>query len=87
MHSTACRCAVPSPAIVPRSPFTNTTFQETDRQEVGKDPHLSLTWRNWLLYVPCQGTNEVQILNRFSMETVKSVPGACAGVVKAQSYS
>jgi DNA-binding beta-propeller fold protein YncE len=58
--------------------YCTDTFEEVGRAAVGKDPHLSLTWRNWLLYVPCQETNEVRILNRFSMETVKvlEVPGA-----------
>jgi DNA-binding beta-propeller fold protein YncE len=54
------------------------TFEEVGRAAVGKDPHVSLTWRNWLLYVPCQNTNEVHILNRWTMDTVKvlDIPGA-----------
>ena len=58
--------------------FRTDTFEEIGRAAVGKDPHLSVTWRNWFLYVPCQGTNEVHILNRWSMHTAKvlDVPGA-----------
>jgi len=53
-------------------------FQETGRAAVGKDPHLSLTARNRFLYVPCQNSNAVFVLNRFNMNQVKTiaVPGA-----------
>jgi DNA-binding beta-propeller fold protein YncE len=45
---------------------------------VGNDPHLSLTLRNRYLYVPTQGGNAVQVLDRFSLEPVTDidVPGA-----------
>jgi DNA-binding beta-propeller fold protein YncE len=58
--------------------YCTETFEETGRAPVGKDPHVSLTRRNWLLYVPCQNTDEVYILNRWTMDTVKvlDVPGA-----------
>jgi DNA-binding beta-propeller fold protein YncE len=53
-------------------------FEEVGRAAVGKDPHVSLTWRNWLLYVPCQNTNEVYVLNRWTLDTVEvlDIPGA-----------
>jgi len=58
--------------------FSTTTFQETGRAEVGKDAHLSLTSRNSELYVPCQNSNAVYVLNRFSMNLIETVtvPGA-----------
>ena len=58
--------------------YSTETFEELGRAAVGKDPHVSLTWRNGLLYVPCQATNDVWILDRWSMETVKvlEIPGA-----------
>jgi DNA-binding beta-propeller fold protein YncE len=58
--------------------YCTETFEEVGRAPVGQDPHVSLTWRNQLLYVPCQNTNEVHILNRLTMATVDvlTVPGA-----------
>lgn len=58
--------------------YNTRTFQEIGRAQVGKDPHLSLTARNPYLYVPCQNSNAVYVLNRFTMKQVKvlSVPGA-----------
>lgn len=58
--------------------FSTRTFQEVDRAAVGKDPHLSLTARNRLLYVPCQGSDAVIVLDRHTMDVVKEieVPGA-----------
>lgn len=58
--------------------YSTTTFQETGRAAVGKDAHVSLTTRNRYLYVPCQNSNAVYVLNRFNMNQVEviSVPGA-----------
>ena len=58
--------------------FSTSSFQETGRAAVGKDPHLSLTKRNRFLYVPCQNSNAVYVLNRFDMSLVEtiSVPGS-----------
>jgi YVTN family beta-propeller protein len=58
--------------------FSTQTFQEIRRAAVGKDPHVSLTWRNHLLYVPSQGSNGVWVLDRRTMDlvTVIPVPGA-----------
>ncbi|MCB0081762.1 MAG: hypothetical protein KDE47_12565, partial [Caldilineaceae bacterium] len=48
------------------------------RAMVGKDPHLSLTKRNDLLYVPAQNSNIVSVLQRSDLSPVTaiSVPGA-----------
>jgi YVTN family beta-propeller protein len=54
--------------------FSTRTFQETGRAEVGKDPHLSLTARNRYLYVACQNSDVVYVLNRSNMNLVKTIP-------------
>jgi DNA-binding beta-propeller fold protein YncE len=58
--------------------FDTTTFREEARQKVGKDPHLSLTWRNNSLYVPCQGSSRVFVLDRRTMAVRSTIelPGA-----------
>ena len=58
--------------------YSTRTFTETGRAAVGKDPHLSLTQKNNLLYVPCQNSNSVYILGRNNMKTMEvlDVPGA-----------
>lgn len=58
--------------------YNTRNFLEMGRTAVGKDPHLSLTQKNKLLYVPCQNSDAVYILNRYSMEVEKilDVPGA-----------
>jgi DNA-binding beta-propeller fold protein YncE len=58
--------------------YSTTTFQETGRAAVGKDAHVSLTTRNHYLYVPCQNSDAVYVLNRFNMNQVEiiSVIGA-----------
>ena len=57
--------------------FSTRNYQETGRAPVGKDPHLSLTNRNSYLYVPCQNSDTVFVLNRFNMSLVEAitVPG------------
>ena len=54
--------------------FSTETFAEVGRAPVGKDPHLSATWRNNLLYVPCQNSNSVIVLNRSTLSQVTSIP-------------
>ena len=54
--------------------FSTKTFQETGRAAVGLDAHVSLTERNKYLYVPCQGSNSVYILNRKNMNLVETIP-------------
>jgi DNA-binding beta-propeller fold protein YncE len=69
--------------------FDTATFGETARAEVGKDPHVSLTRRNDLLYVPCQNSSVVEILDRRTLAPVGSlaVPGAHgAGMTQSGRY-
>ncbi len=54
--------------------FSRRTFEEVDRKKVGKDPHLSLTLRNQLLYIPTQNANEVLVLNRRTLQEVTAIP-------------
>jgi DNA-binding beta-propeller fold protein YncE len=58
--------------------FSTDSFEEIGRAKVGKDPHVSLARQNKFLYVPCQNTNEIVILDRASLDEVDSlsVPGA-----------
>ena len=58
--------------------YSTKTFMETGRAAVGKDAHVSLTERNKYLYVPCQNSDAVYILDRKNMNQVDviSVPGA-----------
>lgn len=58
--------------------FSTRSFNEINRVPVGKDPHVSLTRRNRLLYVPAQNSNVLTLLNRFTLEQVDEldVPGA-----------
>src|SRR5262249_3428739 len=58
--------------------YSARTFTEVAREPVGKDPHLSATSRNNLLYVPCQTSNVVMVLNRETLDPVSTidVPGA-----------
>ena len=54
------------------------SFMELNRAAVGKDPHLSLARQNRRLYVPCQNSDSVYILDRTTLEEldVLMVPGA-----------
>lgn len=54
--------------------FDTDTFAETGRAPVGKDPHLSLSKQAGLLFVPCQGGNEVVVFDPESMSELKSIP-------------
>ena len=58
--------------------FSTKTFTELNRAPVGKDPHVSLTARNKLIYVPAQNSNIVSVFNRYTLELVTelTVPGA-----------
>ena len=57
--------------------FSTRNFQESGRAAVGKDPHLSLNKSNSYLYVPCQNSDTVFVLDRFNMSFVEAivVPG------------
>jgi DNA-binding beta-propeller fold protein YncE len=58
--------------------FDTRTFAEVDRAAVGKDPHLSLTPVNSVLYVPAQNGSTVHVLDRDTLDQVTqlAVPGA-----------
>lgn len=58
--------------------YSTDSFEEVGRAAVGKDPHVSLTQRNNLLYVPSQGSNAIYLLNRLTMDVVDIllIPGA-----------
>jgi DNA-binding beta-propeller fold protein YncE len=57
--------------------YSTDTFREVARAAVGKDPHLSLSEHGDLLYVPCQLSNRLVVLNRYSMTPLASldIPG------------
>lgn len=54
--------------------FSQRTLKEVGRAPVGKDPHVSLTLRNGLLYVPSQGADAVFVLKRSSLDQVGQIP-------------
>lgn len=58
--------------------YDTRSFQEIGRAAVGKDPHVSLARQHNRLYVPCQNSDVVIVLNRFTlgMITTLDVPGA-----------
>ena len=58
--------------------FDTETFAEVNRAAVGLDPHLSLTQRNKLIYVPAQNSDVVTVLDRSTLALVDeiTVPGA-----------
>jgi len=58
--------------------FSTETFEEVNRAAVGKDPHVSLTARNDLIYVPAQNSSVVSVFKRDTLEFVTElmVPGA-----------
>ena len=58
--------------------FSAESFAELARTDVGEDPHVSLTAGNRWLYVPCQNSNAVYVLDRASLaqHTILDVPGA-----------
>lgn len=49
------------------------TFTEIGRAAVGKDAHLSLQFFDDNLFVPCQNSNAVFVINRFSMDIVNTI--------------
>ena len=68
---------VPGPDVVVQ--YSTATFSEVGRTEVGEDPHLSLARQDHLLYVPCQNTSNVFVLDRDTLELVVpplGIPGA-----------
>jgi YVTN family beta-propeller protein len=59
---------LPGPDVVVQ--YSTKTFQEVNRAEVGEDPHLSLARQNHFLYVPCQNTNNVFVLDRDTLAPI-----------------
>jgi DNA-binding beta-propeller fold protein YncE len=53
--------------------YSTQNFQEVGRAPVGKDPHLSVAQQNKLLYVPCQGSNVVIVLDRTTLQQLSSI--------------
>lgn len=58
--------------------FDTWTRTESGRATVGKAPHVAFGWRNWELYLPCQGSNAVFVLDArdLDMTDLIPVPGA-----------
>ncbi len=58
--------------------FSTVTFREVGRAAVGKSPHVAFDDRHEQVFVPCQGSNALHVLDASSLETlsVLSVPGA-----------
>ncbi|MEX0965684.1 MAG: YncE family protein [Bacteroidia bacterium] len=54
--------------------YNTNQYQEVDRVAVGKDPHLFADNVNNLLYVPCQGSNSIYVIDRSSMSVVQTLP-------------
>ena len=58
--------------------YSTTTFQEVGRQAVGKDPHVSIARQNKLLYVPCQNSDAVYVLDRGTLNVRQQIAVAGA---------
>lgn len=58
--------------------YDTATLEEVGRAAVGGDPHLSATSQVRHLFVPCQDSDGVWVLDRFTMDVVDvlDVPGA-----------
>jgi len=58
--------------------FDTATLTEVNRAPVGLDPHVSLSQRNMLIYVPAQNSDLVTVLDRRTLDIVAelNVPGA-----------
>ena len=54
--------------------YSTSTFMELDRVAVGKDPHLFMDNNSPSLYVACQNTNEVIVINPFNLNIQTSIP-------------
>jgi YVTN family beta-propeller protein len=68
---------LPGPDVVVQ--YSTATFLEINSTVVGEDPHLSLARQNHALYVPCQNTNNVFVLDRDTLLPIAdplAVPGA-----------
>jgi DNA-binding beta-propeller fold protein YncE len=63
--------------------FDTETFMEVGRAAVGKDAHLSLARQHRWLYVPCQNSDKVYVLDRMnlSLHTILDIPGAHGAIM------
>ena len=57
--------------------FDTWTGTESGRATVGKTPHVAFSWRNWELYLPCQGSNALFVLDGcdLGLADLVAVPG------------
>lgn len=53
--------------------YNSQTFHETGRAAVGKDPHLALSRADDRLYVPCQGSDQLVVLERQTLAQLDAV--------------
>ncbi len=58
--------------------FDRVSFQEVARVNVGEDPHVFLNPTNSELYAACEGTDNVFILNRTTLQVLAEVEAAGA---------
>ena len=58
--------------------FDTQTFMEINRQTVGEDPHIAFNKKFGELYLPCQGSDAVFVLDAGTLEVVGviTIPGA-----------
>ncbi len=54
--------------------YDRNTFQEVARVNVGEAPHVALNPTNNEMYAPCDGTNNVFVINRDTMQVQATVP-------------
>lgn len=54
--------------------YDTCTFTEVGRAAVGKDPHLAISRQKDLLFVPCQNTSEVVVLDADDLSELDSIP-------------
>ncbi len=54
--------------------YNTNKYEEVDRVAVGKDPHLFADDVNNMLYVACQGTSDIHVVNRTTMEVAMILP-------------
>lgn len=67
--------------------FDTSTFQEIDRELVGEDPHISYNRKNDQLYMPCQGSDSIFILDAVDLDYVDEIPlsGAHGAITSTNS--
>jgi DNA-binding beta-propeller fold protein YncE len=68
--------------------FSTKSFEELNRAEVGKDPHLSLDNSGRALYVPAQNSSQISVLDRVTLEEITeiAVPGAHGAGMRSDGH-